>query len=242
VAAWTDPRLPADRAAALLRPAPPVPVRFVGAGVELRAAVAGKQPRGARVVVRIQPYGDPGPTEVPVDIRPGRVAYRIATPDCVPDGCRLLGLDVDGVDQRWYDVTLTLRGLRQTGPDADVVRAADRVDRRRWAQVDGDKLDLSGDAAGLRVRYAGTAGPEGTLVPLSTPRPVPLLAPRAPRPSSRSAAAPPRGGRPAGSTWSSAPAAGARWSTWSTPSTPDTCAGWQTHRRCGWPATPRRPP
>jgi hypothetical protein len=184
VAAWSDPSLPPARAAALLRPARPDPVRFAGTGIDLRMTVTGRQPAGIRLVVRLQPEGDVGPVEIPVDARPGRSAYRLLTP--CEGGCRLLGLQVAGADQRWYDVALTIGALHQTGPDAPVLDAADLADASRWTLVGAGsgsgEVDVVRDATGVRLAYSGNIGPQGTLQPVSTPRPVPLIAGGGPPP------------------------------------------------------------
>jgi hypothetical protein len=188
VAAWDDDAygMPAAGAAALLRPAPPEPIRFTGGGIELRMAVSGQQPAGVRLVIRLQPDADGGPIEAAVGVRPGADTYRVPTPACGDGGCRLLGLQLKADDEPFYDVALTVRSLRQTGPDAEVVGAAQLADAGRWT-VAGARTGVAGltatrAAAGIRLAYRGNVGPQGILQPVSTPRPVPLLAPAGPPP------------------------------------------------------------
>jgi hypothetical protein len=184
VASWSDPSLPPARAAALLRPTRPDPVRFAGTGIDLRMTVTGRQPEGIRLVVRLQPEGDAGPVDIPVQVRPGRAAYRLFTP--CDGGCRLLGLQLTGSDQEWYDAVLTIGAMHQTGPDAPVLDAAGLADESRWNLAGSGsgtgEMEVGRGATGVRLGYSGNVGPQGTLQPVSTPRPVPLIASGGPPP------------------------------------------------------------
>jgi hypothetical protein len=67
-----------------------------------------------------------------------------------------------------------------------VLDAADLADASRWTLVGAGsgtgEVDVGRGAAGVRLAYAGNIGPQGTLQPVSTPRPVPLIAGGGPPP------------------------------------------------------------
>ena len=209
VATWSGRYgMSATRAAGLLRPASPDPVRVSGTGVRLEVAVTGPQPAGIRLVVRLQPQGDGGAIERTVPIRPGVGTYRCPRRAAVP-GCRLIGIAFQGADHPRYDVALTLREVRQTGPDAVVVGAAQLADpgalaarRRRRRQPAHGHAGRGRPAVGVRAAPSGRRRTSSRWAPRTRCRCWPRPATGPPWPS---ATTPRRPAGPASCGWWPAP-------------------------------------
>ncbi|HYN94069.1 MAG TPA: hypothetical protein VES42_09510, partial [Pilimelia sp.] len=161
------------RAAALLRPAPPAPIRFAGTGMQLRVTVTGGRAAPARVVLRLQPEREDRVVEAVLAAGPGARTYAVPTPACRLRGCRLVDLVVHAPDRDFRGLTVTVSAIRQTGPAAAVVTLAQLADPKRWL-VTGVPGPHTG-RGGLRLAYTAGADLRASVLPAGTPRALPTL-------------------------------------------------------------------
>jgi putative ABC transport system permease protein len=184
VATWDrEYKLTPQRVTQMLRPRDPTELRLTGSGVEVRATVSVGQMQDVRLFARLLPEQR---TVLRVELgalRPGTTAYRAAVPDCA-QGCRLLALELAVPSTTRFAVDFTLHEVRQNQPDAMVAGGTDLADPGRWGgQVNTNEAPLTATpiagtdpaGAGLRLSYTGPARPQTMIIPVGTPRPVPVL-------------------------------------------------------------------
>jgi putative ABC transport system permease protein len=166
--------LPAAQVAARLHPPAPAPVVLRGQDIALDVTVsgaAGEDPLELAVTLSSTTGRGTAIADFGV-VRDGPVTYQRRVPECL-DGCRLVAIHVTGQGQ--YTVTLLLRSLRVTSPDATVVSAARFAAPGTWRVA--STATLSSSPAGLRADFHppyATQG-DGWLQPADAPLPLPVV-------------------------------------------------------------------